>query len=93
MLFQDNFIGWERNLQCNRFWFENVRYAFMVQTNISKSMLHSGADTGGGMQGMHPPLTRPKEALTWHLISLKIIAKNIFVLHITSLKMLNINLC
>jgi len=31
---------------------------------------------------MHPP-TRPKEVLTWHLISLKIIAKNIFVLHIT----------
>jgi len=40
-----------------------------------------GADTGG-VQGMHP-LTRPKEVLTWHLISLKIIAKNIFVLHIT----------
>jgi len=29
---------------------------------------------------MHPP-TRPKEVLTPHLISLKIIAKNIFVLH------------
>jgi len=30
--------------------------------------------TQGGMQGMHPP-TRPKEVLTWHLISLQIIAK------------------
>jgi len=28
----------------------------------------------GGMQGMHPP-TRPKEMLSWHVISLKIIAK------------------
>jgi len=28
----------------------------------------------GGMQGMYPP-TRPKEVLTWYLISLKIIAK------------------
>ena len=27
-----------------------------------------------GVQGMHPP-TRPKEVLTWHLISLKTIAK------------------
>jgi len=43
--------------------------------------LVSGADTGG-VQGMHPP-TRPKEVLTWRLISLKIIVKNIFVLHIT----------
>jgi len=41
----------------------------------------TGADTGG-MQGMHPP-TRPKEVLTWHSISLKLIAKHIFVLHIT----------
>jgi len=49
----------------------------------------TGADTVGGM---HLP-TRPKEVLTRHLISLKIIAKNIFVLHITSLKMLKINLC
>jgi len=40
----------------------------------------SGADTGG-MHPLHPP-TRPKEVLTWHLISLKIIAKNIFVLYI-----------
>jgi len=41
----------------------------------------AGADTGG-CRGCIPP-TRPKEVLTWHLISLKIIAKNIFVLHIT----------
>ena len=40
------------------------------------------ARTQGGMQGMHSP-TRPKEVLTWHLISLKIIDKNIFVLRIT----------
>jgi len=52
----------------------------------TKYHFEAGADTGG-MQGMHPS-TRPKEVLTWHLISLKIIAKNIFVLHITSLKML-----
>jgi len=51
-----------------------------IDQDISKS--HPGADTGGGLQGMHPP-TRPKEVLTWHLISLKILAKNIFVLHIT----------
>jgi len=38
------------------------------------------AQTQWGMQGIHPP-TRPKEVLTRHLISLKIIAKNIFVLH------------
>ena len=42
----------------------------------------AGSDTRGGMQGMHPP-TRPKKVLTWHLISLKIIAQNIFVLYIT----------
>jgi len=41
-------------------------------------MKETGADTGG----MHPP-TRPKQVLTWPLISLKIIAKSIFVLHIT----------
>ena len=43
-------------------------------------MLGAGVDTGG-MQGMHP-LTRPKEVLTWHLISLKIIAKINFAPHI-----------
>jgi len=42
----------------------------------------AGADTGWGMQGMHPP-TRLEVVLTWHLISLKIITKNIFVLYIT----------
>jgi len=41
----------------------------------------AGADTRE-MQGMHPP-TRPKEVLTWHLISLKLIDKNIVVLYIT----------
>jgi len=40
-----------------------------------------GADTGGEDAGDEPP-TRPKDVLTWHLISLKLIAKNIFVLHI-----------
>jgi len=34
----------------------------------------AGADTGRGCRGCIPP-TRPKEVLTWHLISLKIIAK------------------
>jgi len=33
-----------------------------------------------GVQGMHPP-TRPKGVLTWHLISLKIIAKIFFTAH------------
>jgi len=42
----------------------------------------TGADTGG-VPGMHPP-TRSKEVLTRHLLSLKIIAKNIFVLHTKS---------
>jgi len=42
----------------------------------ARIMTGAGADTGG----MHPP-TRPKVVLTRHLISLKIIAKNIFVLH------------
>jgi len=36
---------------------------------------------GDAGDASHP--TRPKEVLTWHLISLKLIAKNIFVLHIT----------
>jgi len=40
------------------------------------------ARTQGGCRGYIPP-TRPKEVLIWHLIWLKIIAKNIFVLHIT----------
>jgi len=39
-----------------------------------------GADTGGDAGDASPP-TRPKEVLTQHLISLKIITKNIFVLH------------
>jgi len=39
----------------------------------------------GGARDASLP-TRPKEVLTWHLISLKIIAKNIFVLHITRLR-------
>jgi len=45
---------------------------------------HGGyqARTQGGCRGCITP-TRPKEVLTWHLISLKINAKNIFVLHIT----------
>jgi len=43
--------------------------------------LEPGADTGG-MQGMDAP-TRPKQVLTWHSISLKIIAKNFCVLFIT----------
>jgi len=40
----------------------------------------AGVDTGGDAGYALPP-TRPKEVLTRHLISLKIIAKNIFVLH------------
>ena len=36
----------------------------------------------GGMLGMHPPI-RPKEVLIRNLISLKVIAKDIFALHIT----------
>jgi len=39
------------------------------------------ARTQGGDAGDASPTTRPKEVLTWHLISLKIIAKNI--LHCT----------
>jgi len=52
-------------------------------SNVPAIDLHHGSGqsrTQGGLQGMHPP-TRPKEVLTRHLISLKIIAKNIFVLH------------
>ena len=36
--------------------------------------LRPGADTGGDARDASPP-TRPKEVLTWHLISLKSIAK------------------
>jgi len=38
--------------------------------------------TRRGHRGMHSP-TRLKMLLTWHLISLKIVIKSIFVLHIT----------
>jgi len=58
-----------------------------VMVEVANRRGHSG-----GFRGCIPP-TRPKKVLTWHLISLKIIAKSIFVLHITSLKMLKINLC
>jgi len=37
------------------------------------TMSQAGADTGGCRECI--PLTRPKEVLTWHLISLKIIAR------------------
>ena len=58
---------------------------FWFRKQISSGSCQSGANTGEGTQGMHPP-TRPIEVLTWHLISLKIIPKNIFVLHITRLR-------
>ena len=45
-----------------------------IDQDISKS--HPGADTGGGLQGMHPP-TRPEKLLTWYSISFKIITKSI----------------
>jgi len=42
---------------------------------------HQARTQEGGCRGCIPP-TRPKQVLTWHLISLKIIAKTIFVLYI-----------
>jgi len=47
-----------------------------------KTLFVSRRGHRGGCRGCTPP-TRPKEVLTWHLTSLKLIAKNIFVLHIT----------
>jgi len=55
-------------------------FDFDAKTKVFRTYdLRPGADTGG-IQGMHPP-TRPKDVLTRHLISLKINAKNDFVLH------------
>jgi len=48
----------------------------------SKSSLSFRSGYGGECRGYIPP-TRPKEVLTRHFVSLKIIAKNIFVLYIT----------
>jgi len=48
----------------------------------AKSRVHDQARTQAGCRGCIPH-TRPKEVLTWHLMSLKIIVNNIFVLHIT----------
>jgi len=49
---------------------------------LSKEGQSPGVDTGGGHAGDASPTT-PKEVLTWHLISGKIIAKNFFALHTT----------
>ena len=49
-----------------------------------------GADIGRDA-GMHLPPTRPKEVLTWHFISLRIMSK--IFLYCTLLGMLKISLC
>ena len=53
----------------NTVWYVKVKVLTILCTS-----LYTGADAGA-MQGMNPTPTRTKEVLTWHLTSLKIIAK------------------
>jgi len=60
-----------------------TRHAVKHSCSLKAMIFNRGsrqARTQGAMQGMHPP-NRPKEVLTWHLISLKIIAKIFFTAH------------
>jgi len=66
-------------------WYGNINYLSLSRNSVIEEIRMSnwppGADTGG----MHPP-TRPKEVLTWHLISLKIIAKIFCTAHYLNAK-------
>jgi len=71
----------ERGKNCKNVDATNYQMPFKSFSLAMHKIILSGSRRGH-RGGCIPP-TRPKEVLTWHLVSLKIIAKNIFVLHIT----------